>query len=50
MSKYYSKVKRYSMGWHGKHVLACSKWVDSFLNCSCEREIVSEWNRRKGRI
>lgn len=46
-AEYYAKMKRYSMGWHGKHVRSCAKWIDSHLECTCEREIVSEWNRRQ---
>ena len=49
VAEYYAKMKRFSMGWHGKHVQSCAKWIDSFLNCSCEREILLEWGRRKGK-
>ncbi len=46
-AEYYAKMKRYSMGWRGKHVESCAKWIDPVLECTCEREIMIEWNRRQ---
>ena len=49
MAEYYAKMKRYGMGYHGKHVRSCAKWIDSLFGSldPCEREIMSEWNRRQ---